>query len=116
MRINCTPILLSLLLAATIGVDGFNVFPPAGDARLGSRKAHGVSTRITAVDTSLQEDCGCGPVVTYGGQPSDVARAQNPRKVMGSSSVVTLNGERKTMNDILDGSKTSLVIFLRSLG
>jgi hypothetical protein len=110
MRI--APVLLSFLATAT-GVDGFNVPPKA--VYIAGGKVHRINARMAAAETSSQADCGCGPI-TYAGKPSDTAQASNPRKVLGSSSVITLNGETTTMDDILKGSKTSLVVFLRSLG
>jgi hypothetical protein len=106
-------VILSFLATAT-GVDGFNVVPPKAVSIAGG-KVHRINARMAAVEASSQADCGCGPL-TYAGKPSDMARASNPRTVLASSSVMTLNGETTNMDDILKGSKTSLVVFLRSLG
>ena len=72
----------------------------------------------------IEDDCGCttttagggAPPTKYSGNPSEVAKSQNPRNILGPSSVMKLTGEVTTMNDILNEGSTSLVVFLRSLG
>lgn len=77
--------------------------------------------RLASEQTSLaDEDCGCGPATTtttFAGNPSESAKTMNSRTVMDKSPVYRLNGEKTTIGDILDESnRTSLVVFLRSLG
>jgi len=70
-------------------------------------------------DDEKEDDCGCATVITttYSGKPSDMALSQvNPRQALGRASVVNLKGDKTTMDELLFSSKTSLVVFLRSLG
>lgn len=107
MKLHST--ILALAVVPIINTSAFSVAPPYGKI-----KAH---SSLTVIETSAEEDCGCAAQpVTYSGKPSAIARTQNPRKVVESSSVLSLTGESVSMNDRLQKSRTSLVVFLRSLG
>eukprot|EP00980_Cylindrotheca_fusiformis_P028365 scaffold22595_cov102-Cylindrotheca_fusiformis.AAC.2 len=108
-------VLLSLLATATYS-DAF-VHKNVESTRIGGHcfvttgNSHRLdSLTMMATDPSATKDCGCGPEISYAGKPSEKARGQNPRKVLADSSVMTLTGERTTMDDVLDGSSTSLIL------
>lgn len=66
---------------------------------------------------SAENDCGCAPTVEFSGKPPlGVQDGMNFRQIGAHVPILDLNGERTSMNEILDSSKTSLVVFLRSLG
>ena len=68
-----------------------------------------------------EEDCGCGPTV-FGGKPSEYARNSiNHREAIGNLPIFKVDGMETRINDIIgetnkNPNKTSLVVFLRSLG
>ena len=125
--------LSSLLMAASGAVDAFvartasTVTNNAASRKSSSARAVAVPVdcnyaRIPALSASSasdNDDCGCATAATtsYSGKPSDKALAQNnPRQALGRASVFNLKGDKTTMDEILFSSKTSLVVFLRSLG
>ena len=72
------------------------------------------STRCVQLPATTS-DCGCGGAVVSG-TPSEAAKAMDPRKVIGRSTFLTLNGEETNMDKLIGTTGTSLVVFLRSLG
>lgn len=85
-------------------------------ARLRDANHHFLST--VSVAASTDEDCGCGGAIVSG-RPSDTAKAMDPRQAVTKSTLLTLDGEQTSMDEIIgepSNSGTSLVVFLRSLG
>ena len=77
-------------------------------------------TRIPAVNNL--EDCGCGPTV-FEGKPSDTARNNiNHRAAISKVPVFKMDGTQTCLDEIIGEAnsdkidRTSLVVFLRSLG
>ena len=67
--------------------------------------------------SSNEIDCGCAPVVEFSGKPPlKVQDGMNFRQIGAHVPIFDLDGNQTSMNEILDSSKTSLVVFLRSLG
>lgn len=65
-------------------------------------------------------DCGCSTTTTtttiYSGKPPNKARTMDLRRVIGTQSIYTVNGDATTMNELIGTSGTAVVVFLRSLG
>lgn len=81
-----------------------------------------IPNRAHPLHSSNNEDCGCGPTVFDGKPPSSALRdAIDHRAVIGSLPLYNVDGVKTSMDDILGygketPNKTSLVVFLRSLG
>lgn len=104
-------------LAATSIVDSSDGFSVVGRSPLVRSVSPVFDKPLRAV--AAEVDCGCAPAPTqYSGKPSDIAKAQNPREILSSNTVLKLTGESVGMDEILKqpDSNTSLVVFLRSLG
>jgi hypothetical protein len=66
---------------------------------------------------SDEMDCGCAPAVEFSGKPPlKVKNGMNFRQIGAHVPIFDLDGNQTSMNEILDSSKSSLVVFLRSLG
>ena len=90
-----------------------------------SLSSYSSKTRIQS--SNIEEDCGCAsPAIEtiYSGKPSDFARNNiNHRSVIGSIPLYKIDGSITTVDEIIgdsnddnDDKKTSLVVFMRSLG
>ena len=66
------------------------------------------------------DDCGCSTTTTtttiYSGKLPNKARTMDLRRVIGTQSIYTVNGDATTMNELIGTSGTAVVVFLRSLG
>ena len=81
---------------------------------------------IRIQSSNIEEDCGCAssPIETiYSGKPSDFARNNiNHRSVIGNIPLYKIDGSITTVDEIIgdnnddNDKKTSLVVFMRSLG
>jgi hypothetical protein len=66
---------------------------------------------------SNENDCGCAPTIEFSGKPPmKVQDGMDFRQIGAHVPIFDVNGGQTSMNEILDSSKTSLVVFLRSLG
>jgi hypothetical protein len=80
-----------------------------------------VPSRTTKIQASIEHDCGCGPTV-FEGKPSNTARTDiDHRDVIANISIFKVDGTETTLDGIIGKSsqnpnRTSLVVFLRSLG
>ena len=78
-----------------------------------------ITTEILMSETSA--DCGCGPTV-FEGKPSEFAQTSiNHRQVIGDLPIFKVDGTETSINGIIgeaseNPNKTSLVVFMRSLG
>lgn len=118
-------LLWSTVVRRNVGsVGAFTLSPP--ETRMGRLSFQGSSQRNTihralASDPN-NEDCGCGPTVFEGRPSSDAIRdIVDHRDVIGSLPLYNVNGQKTSINDILgdakeNADKTSVVVFLRSLG
>jgi hypothetical protein len=88
--------------------------------------ANRASTTIQRITTEIllsetNEDCGCGPTV-FQGKPSEFAQTSiNHRQVIGNLPIFKVDGTETSINGIIgetneNPNKTSLVVFMRSLG
>ena len=73
-------------------------------------------------ESKSNKDCGCAPPTTYSGKPSENAKNDiDHRAVIGSLPLFSVDGVRTSLDEIIglpsdNDNKTSLVVFLRSLG
>ena len=113
----------AMLMAAGLGAvvstgDGFVTPTPT---MLGPRRDH-ASVSFTAgfSTTSSETDCGCATVETsFSGKPSDVAKAINHREAIAKHSIFSVRGDPVQMDQLVgkpSEGRTSIVVFLRSLG
>ena len=109
------------LLSVTGIVSGFTPSPTCMRKTLQSRVNTIVSSRTTKIQASIEPDCGCGPTV-FEGKPSSSARTDiDHRDVIANISIFKVDGTETTLDGIIGKSsqnpnRTSLVVFLRSLG
>ncbi len=108
-------ILLLALSASTQDIDAFSLNQSGkGSRAVVSKNMLPSSTQMKAV-LNDDSDCGCASTI-YSGKPTDVAIAANPRQVIRNNSVVSLDDKPIVMDDLLQKSSVSIVVFLRSLG
>ena len=85
-----------------------------------------ITSRVQA-SNEIEEDCGCASIETiYTGKPSDFARSNiNHRSAIANIPLYKIDGSITTLDDIIGDAndrnqanqkKTSLVVFMRSLG
>jgi hypothetical protein len=108
---SCVRVVALTLLIGNAG--SFSVLPKnTRTSSLGSLHVRNLSK------DDIQCSCAVEPVVS--GKPSPIALARNPREAIQSGAIFSVDGERKTMDDIIglpsDDSGVSVVVFLRSLG
>jgi len=82
-----------------------------------------VPSRSTKIQSSIDpDDCGCGGPTVFEGKPSNTARTViDHRDVVANISLFKVDGTETTLDGIIGKSsqnpnRTSLVVFLRSLG
>ena len=102
-------------MLAPLAVGGASAFvaPQQQNHHLPAR-AKTFRQQLSAI-ASVDEDCGCGGAIVSGA-PSAAAQAMNPRVAISQSTFSTLDGVETNMNNLIGGTGTSLVVFLRSLG
>ncbi len=93
------------------------------DVSILKRRAYGKTiTQQSPFIVKATEDCGCE--TTFTGKPSSYARNEiNHRNALSTVPIYKIDGTLTTINDIIGDAKdtmnqkkTSLVVFLRSLG
>jgi len=76
------------------------------------------SVTVSLSSSSVKEDCGCQETL-FSGKPSEVAKNLNAREAIRKQKIFSVSGEDLRIDDLIgtpaDG-KTSIVVFLRSLG
>ena len=127
-------VVLVTLLFTTFGQDANALVPSQPWTRIWGRRqmfrdkpsfvARSLSVDSENDDVALvgtaAADCGCSTTTTtttiYSGKPPNKARTMDLRRVIGSQSIYTVNGDATTMNELVGTSGTAVVVFLRSLG
>ncbi len=112
-----------LALATAANVNGFvwNAQPTTNRA-LTSYKSSLVSVQSNASNSVEEADCGCTIPTVYSGKPSNEARENiNYRAAIATEPIYTVDGEQTSIDEIIGSSsanptRTSLVVFMRSLG
>lgn len=120
-------VLATLLFTPWHGTDA--LVPSQRSARIWGRQLihdkQSFMTRSLSVDSEDDvavsvADCGCGtPAATntiYSGKPPNKARTIDPRQVIATKPIYTVNGDPTNMDELIGTSGTSIVVFLRSLG
>lgn len=92
-------------------------------ATVGQRQYHKQFASILQVSSDVTEnevDCGCETVETsFSGKPSDVAKSINHREAIARHSILSVRGEPVHIDQLVgepSEGRTSIVVFLRSLG
>jgi hypothetical protein len=116
---------INLLCSASVifHAAAFNVAPTAKSMGRPCFQTHHTRTpNRSLLNASSDEDCGCGPTVFDGKPPTSAIRDTiDHRAVIGSLPLYNVDGEKTSIDDIIgyakeNPNKTSLVVFLRSLG
>jgi len=117
MRFEINAAIGTCLLAAPGIVSGFTLLPIK--TSLSRTSVRCPST--TRTQASIDPDCGCGTTV-FEGKPSNTAREEiEHRNVIADLPLFKCDGTETTLDNIigksdLNPNRTSLVVFLRSLG
>ena len=127
-------VVLVTLLFTTFGQDANALVPSLPLTRIWGRQQvfrdkQSFVARSLSVDSENDDvalvgaaaaDCGCSttttPTTIYSGKPPNKARTMDLRRVIGTQSIYTVNGDATTMNELIGTSGTAVVVFLRSLG
>jgi hypothetical protein len=94
-------------------------FAPAPGNIMAQTSYSRATTRI--LSSNVDEDCGCGPTV-FTGKPSNAARGDiEHRSAIRNLPIFKVDGTETSLDDIIGDAgnnpdRTSLVVFLRSLG
>lgn len=78
------------------------------------------TSKIALSNIEVESDCGCGPTV-FEGKPSRSAQTINHRRAVAKLPIFKVDGSETSIDDIIgdpneNPNKTSLVVFMRSLG
>jgi hypothetical protein len=90
-------------------------------AKISLFKTNAIFPSTTRTQASIDPDCGCGPTI-FEGKPSNNARGDiDHRDVIANLPIFKCDGTETTLDNIIGKSdqnpnRTSLVVFLRSLG
>ena len=116
----------AMLMAAGLGAvlsTGAAFGPPTTTRTLRQKHHHTPVSSMARFSTTTEmtdTDCGCATVETsFSGKLSDAAKAMNHREAIAKHSVVSVRGDPVHMDELVgepSEGRTSIVVFLRSLG